>query len=423
MQSPASSPAPSRLWRVLPVAVTLALAAAFVVGSATGLLSTLHPVGTWLIPATLALQAAVLGLRYRWPLAVFLSTIVLDIPYLIVSSGEMTVGSFAIMVAVYTLRRTHPAARAYPWALGGLLVTGVSHYVTLGGSQEIGAEWRLLAALGQAVSTYAVALMIAEVVIAQARLATILRERAELAERDQERNAREAIQQERKLIARELHDIAAHHLTGIIVSNQAARALMMSDPERARSYLDTVQTEARTALDNVRQTVGLLRTGDETDLAPAPGLADLQPLIDGYRARGIIVTYETIGEPVPLGPIAGIVLYRTVQESLANASKHAPGSRCAVRAEWSSAGVRITIENSPATLPSPPVPPGGNGLIGMRERAALVQGTLAVGPQVSGGWAVELTVPAPDQPAAELFRHIDLPHHPDLPDPTTESSS
>ncbi|WP_209705489.1 sensor histidine kinase [Leucobacter exalbidus] len=409
MHAPASPSALSRLWRALPVVVILALATVYVLTVSAGILGAVTAAEFWVIVTALVGQAALLAARYRWPLAVLLGVIVLDWPMLMIWHGEVTVGSAAVMMAMYTVRRTSPASRAYLWAAAGALATAAVMYITLGASDELLAEWRLPAAAGQAVATFALPLVIAEVVLVQTRLATVLRERAELAERDRERNAREAVQLERNLIARELHDIAAHHLTGIILTNQAARALLKRDPDQVSGYLDTIQTEARTALENVRQTVGLLRTDGETDLAPAPALSDLPQLIAEYRERGLAIEFAETGERVALGPIAGISAYRTVQESLANAAKHAPGSACAVTVEWGGGdtvaglpSLRISVTNTQATraaaIETSLIPAGGNGLIGMRERAALTGGTLVAGPRVDGGWAVELTIPAESSP-------------------------
>ncbi|QIM17710.1 sensor histidine kinase [Leucobacter coleopterorum] len=407
MNSPVSSPASSRRWRallsVIPTVTLLLLACAlalvYIFSPEGDIVGMFGPVAKWLVPVTLVAQAGLLALRDRWPLVVFIGVILLDIPFLAVSHGELTIGALAILVAVYTLRRRLPAQRAYIWILGGLLFTWIAQYLSLSSSILISPEWRLFASAGQSIVTYGLALAIAEAVITQGRLAAALRERAELAERDRDRNAQEAIRQERNLIARELHDIAAHHLTGIILSTQAVSSLMATDPEKAREYLSTVQVEARTALDNVRQTVGLLRTDDEADLAPAPTYNDLSQLIEDHRARGTLIALDTTGDPVALGPIAGNAVYRTVQEALANAAKHAPGSNCSVRVVWASDSLNVVIENGPAIDPVPDIPSGGYGLLGMRERARLVHGTLDAEPRVDGGWRTELNVPYPDNMA------------------------
>ncbi|MFC4224177.1 sensor histidine kinase [Lysinibacter cavernae] len=396
MQSPATSQAKPRLWRALPVALTITLAVSYFVVARTEIFTIVSEDGNWVIPITLLAQAMFLGFRYRWPLITFWGVIALDIPIMFVSHGELTAASFAIMVATYNLRRHSAAKRAYAMIALGFAVTTAIHFLTVQQSTQIVEEWRLFAALGQALATYAIASVIAEAVLAQGRLSSILRERAELAERDQERNAKEAVQQERNLIARELHDIAAHHLTGIILSSQAVKSLLVSNPEQASEYLATVQSEARTALENIRQTVGLLRTDGEGDLAPAPSLDDLPQLVSEHRARGTTVELSSIGNPAALGTIAGIAVYRTVQESLANAAKHAPGAACTVEATWTDTHLSIVIANSASTREVLYVPSGGHGLLGMRERASLVNGTLTVGPRVDGGWSTQLTVPIAD---------------------------
>jgi signal transduction histidine kinase len=200
---------------------------------------------------------------------------------------------------------------------------------------------------------------------------------------------------DRTLLARELHDIAAHHLTGIIVSAQAADALRATDPDRAGEYLRQVQRDARTTLDNLRQTVGLLRGGDvEGELAPVASMEGLGALVEEAASTGSSVRFEQTGTPRELGPLAGIVAFRMVQESLANALSHAPGSARTVQVDYEDAAVRVTVTNGPSASPSSSdARRDGYGLLGMRERAALVGATLRTGPTPDGGWVNTLEIP------------------------------
>ena len=154
--------------------------------------------------------------------------------------------------------------------------------------------------------------------------------------------------------------------------------------------MQTAGREAKRALENLRQTVGLLRTDGAADLAPAPSLADIPALVSELRTAGLKIELEQRGEPVPLGPIAESAAYRMVQESLTNVRRHAAGAASTVVIEFSD-GATITVANDRGT---PTGEGGGLGLLGMRERAALIGGTLDAGPTTEGGWVVRLEIPA-----------------------------
>ncbi|HET6671878.1 MAG TPA: histidine kinase [Agromyces sp.] len=385
------------LWRALPVIATAALAAAYLVGTAIAPEAIGATAPSWIVPVGVAVQALALAFRYRMPLLTFVATIVVDGVLLAFSAGELGIGTFAVMVAAYTVRRAMPARLAYRWLVAGCLASAVIAAVMLGSSVMVAAEWRLPFALLRALLAFGLPAVIAELVIARQRLVVALRDRAELAEREQARRATQAVQQERALIARELHDIAAHHLTGIIVSAQAAGSLLETDPERARAYLKTVGDEARTTLDNVRQTVGLLRVDDAAALTPVPSIGEIPALVDDLRARDAAVDLTIEGPPAALGPVAEVAAYRMVQESLANAARHAPGSRCTVLIEYAGSEVRLTVTNDAGTAGSAgAAASGGHGLVGMRERAALVGGTVLAGRMPGGGWRTRLVLPLPD---------------------------
>lgn len=202
-------------------------------------------------------------------------------------------------------------------------------------------------------------------------------------------------------MARELHDIAAHHLSGIVLSAQAAAALLPGDPARAREYVGTVRDEAQHTLANLRQAVGLLRMQAPGELAPVPSLEQLPALVESLRAAGVQVAVEVEGEPVPLGPLAETAAFRMVQESLTNARAHAPGAPAQVRLRYGPDGVDITVANGPATTTPDAEHRAatrgtGNGLLGMRERASLLGGDLETGPTAEGGWRNRLHLPLPD---------------------------
>ena len=403
-----------RFWRVLPVVIvaavglTLAGAEAYLRSNAGRYLvdgDVLPPTPGLLVPALVVVQAAVLWGRGRYPVAVLAVVAVADIVLLAMSEGTLSVGSIAVTVAVYTVWRRVAGWSAY-LAIGLAAVASTVVAWTAGETTaDIPAGWELPIAALRAALVYLLPALIAELIASRERSMVALRERAEAAERERDRSAREAVQQERALMARELHDIAAHHLSGIIIGAQAAGTLVASEPERAREYIRTVARDAQLTLANLRQTVGLLRSDDSGELAPAPSIAQIPQLIAGLRETGMRITEQWSGESIPLGPIAESAAYRMVQESLANARLHAPGTACVVRVERTDSGTVLTVTNAPPVSPSLPgaadtsASSGGHGLLGMRERATLTGSRLTSGPTPEGGWRNELVLPLPDLPS------------------------
>jgi len=382
-----------RVWFVLPVVLTVALAVGYLVVTAYLEQDPLATPAPW-IPGALALaQAGLLMFRNRAPVVVLAMVVGLDLAVMITTAAEIGTTSFAVMVAVYALARRR-RGRPLWWIAGSAAAVEVVVAAIAGQwSDEIAAGWVVPFALGRAALLVAAPIVAAEAVTGRARLLEALRERAENAERDRERRALEAVQRERTLMARELHDVAAHHLTGIIVSAQAANALLATDPDRARSYLDTVQRDARTTLTNLRQTVGLLRSDARGELAPVPSIEQLPALVEDARETGADIRLDVSGEPVGLGPLAGIAAYRMVQESIANAARHAPGSMTRVEVTYEDAVVRIAVVNGPGGSPPAVSDHDGYGLLGMSERAELIGAKLSTGATAEGGWANILEIP------------------------------
>jgi len=389
---------------VLPVVLTAAIAAGYL-GAATALDAALVRTPGWWLPGVLALaQAVVLLARERLPLVVLAGVAAFDVVAMAVTVGEIGTTAFGVAVAVYTVVRRVSGRRRVGAvafvAVAGLVVVGVAGQ----GSDEIPPGWALPFAAVRVALAVALPAAVAAVVSGREQLVAVLRERAEFAELDRERRAVEAVRRERTLMARELHDLAAHHLTGIVVSAQAADALLARDPERARGYLDAVQRDARTTLANLRQTVGLLRSDAEGELAPVPSIEQLPALVADAVAGGADVRLETSGPPVALGPLAGVAAYRMVQESLANAARHAPGAPVVVEVAATPERVRISVANA-APASTIDTPDEGYGLVGMKERAALLGATLVTGPTDEGGWRNTLDLPLehtdPDPDAQE----------------------
>jgi len=203
-----------------------------------------------------------------------------------------------------------------------------------------------------------------------------LKERALRVEREAERERLLAAAQERARIARDLHDSAGHAISVIAVRAGAARLRHRQDPDRLLPVLEAVEELARQTVEEIDQLVGTLREGGSADgvVEAPPGLASLDTLIAHHQAAGLKVTFDTAGAPRPLGAAADQAAYRILQEALTNAARHGAGS-ARIELAFGDAAVELAVTN-PVPARGSPRPGGGHGLIGMRERATLLGGSL-----------------------------------------------
>ncbi len=351
-------------------------------------------------------QAAALLFRWAAPIPAAAVVVLLHCGLLASSAAELGIGSLAVMLAAFHLVRRAGRPAAFR-ALGAMAVLGstVALLAALhAGLLPLPAILGLIAV--RLVFEYLVPALLAEFGRGRAQLRDAAREREDFIERERIHLVQQDRRAERTALARELHDIAGHHLSGIIVSAQAAGALIASDPERSRSMLRELEQEARATMVDLRGTVGLLRPDDDPKddggraTIGIPGLADLPALLDAAVRRGQHVAFTVSGEPFRLGPVAEASVYRTVQESLTNAGRHAPGADCTVSLEYRTEEMMVTVENAPDAGAPAPAAEGtprhrGYGLIGMNERAELIGADLATGPTVGGGWRNRLRIPRP----------------------------
>lgn len=229
-----------------------------------------------------------------------------------------------------------------------------------------------------------------------ARRATImaLEERARAAEENQRSLADQAVADERRRIARELHDVVAHHVSVMGVLATGARRVLPRDPSATDGALGTIEDTSRTTLRELRRLLDVLRTDAEpaADLSPQPGLAGIEALVEQVREAGLPVTLRVDGTPGPLDPGVALTIFRIVQEALTNALKHAGTATAQVRLSF---GVYWLIVEVADTGRGPAPEPGrlGHGLVGMRERVALYGGALRTGPRPGGGYRVYAKMP------------------------------
>jgi len=243
---------------------------------------------------------------------------------------------------------------------------------------------------------YAVAAFVGNYVATRAKYIELLRLRASEAVAQQRSRTEAAIGAERTRMARELHDIAAHHLSGLVVQASAAERLVERDPEAARSALRWIRSQGKATLANLRLVVGVLREDTVTlddGGAPVPGLAVIDELIDATRTLGGTVELTRRGAPFTLSPIADVTFYRVLQESLSNARQHAPGQPIRVDLAYTAAGVSLCVDNAVSRdiHRTAKDPARGLGLVGMRERANLIGADFDASPS-ENGWRVSLTL-------------------------------
>jgi signal transduction histidine kinase len=216
-----------------------------------------------------------------------------------------------------------------------------------------------------------------------------LHDRAERLEREREHDTALAAATERARIAREMHDIVAHHLTVMVALSDGAAAAAKELP-RAAEAMRSVSATGRQALADTRRLLGVLGQGDEdTSLAPLPGLGDIETLVATVRAAGLPVNYEISGAAAPLATDAQITVYRIVQEALTNTLKHGgTGTRASVRLRYLPGELHLDIDDDGAGADAPLPQTPGRGLTGMRERVRAFGGQVDSGPRSPSGWRV-----------------------------------
>jgi signal transduction histidine kinase len=257
------------------------------------------------------------------------------------------------------------------------------------------------------VLTYAGAWLVGALVAGERRSSELLRERAARLERDRDREAERVAGAERLRIARELHDITAHHVAVIAVHAEAGQSLLPDHPDAAATAFETIATSARVTLDDLRRMLGVLRRGDgpaPAPLGPQPGLSDLPRLVDQVRRTGLVVEVrmqdDGEADPPSLPEAVDLAAYRVVQEALTNVIRHARATTVRVTVRRVAGEVGIDVVDDGVGLPDggPGGGPGGGGqgIVGMRERVELFGGALSLSAGApDGGVAVHARIPVP----------------------------
>ncbi|MFI7504989.1 sensor histidine kinase [Streptomyces sp. NPDC049687] len=229
----------------------------------------------------------------------------------------------------------------------------------------------------------------------QRRYVEAVQARAEYAERGREEEARHRVVEERVRIARELHDVVAHHLALANAQAGTAAHLARTHPDQVQRILDDLAGTTASALRELKATVGLLRQAEEGDapLAPSPGLGQLSELTETCASAGLDVQVALEGTPRPLSPGVDLTAYRIVQEALTNVTKHSAARTAQVRLKFGRDRLTITVTDDGTAVPFDAADSRGFGLIGMRERAQSVGGALQAGHRPEGGFQVTTRLP------------------------------
>ena len=218
-------------------------------------------------------------------------------------------------------------------------------------------------------------------------------------EGEQDRLAREAVQDERARIARELHDVLGHTLNLIVIQAGAAQRVFNNSPEKTLDAVKSIESTSRQALSDVDKMLGILRDPDDTDeavpsLKARPSMSRLNSLVEELRATGQPLELDVIGTPTALSPSMDLSAYRVVQEALTNVMTHASGANALVKIEYSGESLAVTITNDSSGVDKlAGRKSGGRGIIGMRERTTLFGGNFNAARSNDGGWQVHASFP------------------------------
>ncbi|MFM9444551.1 sensor histidine kinase [Streptomyces acidiscabies] len=372
-----------------------------------------------------AVAGSVLVVRRKWPIAVVLVSIA-------ITPAQM--GFLLGLVGLYTLAATELPRRiigslAGMSFVGMLVVTFVRLKQGLAPGDLLAGNWFVpFASIGTALGVTAPPVLLGLYVGARRRLMESLRERADslerelqlLAERAEER-AEWARGEERTRIAREMHDVVAHRVSLMVVHAAALQAVARKDPEKAVRNAALVGDMGRQALTELREMLGVLRSGGERKVSPSGGLplaavgvaaaaaasraveegegpclADVEELVGQSAAAGMVVDLSVEGETRSYLAVIEQTAFRVVQEALTNVHKHAAGAKTYVRLAHRDEEIAMQVENGPPpeAASSARLPSGGNGLVGMKERVVALGGVFVSGPTEAGGFRVSAVIPA-----------------------------
>lgn len=344
------------------------------------------PVGAF---GMLAAAAAALLWRRSRPIAVTALVTVIGIGWAVAGYGDGS--ELALVVAVYSVGRYTSDSRSSLLTVVGVTVASIIATV-IDPNQRID--------IAPAIILSGLPWYVGRRIRNRGDYLTLLQERAERLEADQHARARQAVADERARIARELHDVVAHQVSMMTIQSGAAKTIAGDDLEAAIEAMGDVERAGRQALGELRHILGVLRPDgpDNDDLGPQPGIEGIPGLAEQLSHTGAAVSLTLGARPDNVSSALDLSAYRIVQESITNIIKHAgpnPEVRIAVTPDDDLLFIEIT--NTVGTV-SPDLPPSGYGIVGMRERANLLGGTLTAGPRPPNRFSVEARLPLEPEP-------------------------
>ncbi|QFZ19381.1 sensor histidine kinase [Saccharothrix syringae] len=357
-----------------------------------------------------AVVTAPLVVRRRYPLAVLLVVAALFIAAQVRQTGDSVVPSVALFLALHSAgawERNRVVARwsriavivvMFAWLGFGLVkfLVGPPHAFKDAAGPLDPVLASVLYQLALNLAFFLSAYFLGEQAWVSARRQAELEHQAERLHRSQEQNTRGAIVAERLRIARDLHDVVAHHVSVMGIQAGAARRVLDTDRELARSALLMVEQTARDSVGELRGLLGLLRAGAPNEEKPDGELAALERLPDlvaTARSAGLEVEHSTYGEPRPVPDGVALSAYRVAQEALTNVVKHAGARKVDVRVRYLERALEVEVADDGRGGPAFGEAAGGFGLVGMRERIAVHGGSLEARPRRDGGYLVRATLP------------------------------
>ncbi|MES4889870.1 histidine kinase [Streptomyces sp. NPDC096012] len=343
----------------------------------------------------MTLAAVALVFRRRVPKTVLAVTGALSVIESVTRDPRAPVAMSAV-IALYTVASA--TDRTTTWRVGLLTMTVLTAAAMLGGPLP----WYAQENLGVLAWT-GIGATAGDAVRSRRAVVQAIRERAERAERTREEEARRRVAEERLRIARDLHDVVAHHIALVNVQAGVAAHVMDKRPDQAKEALGHVREASRSALNELRATVGLLRqSGDpEAPTEPAPGLSRLEELAGTFRSAGLPVRVARGDQGTSLPAAVDLAAYRIVQEALTNVQKHAGETEAEVSVVRVGPNLEVTVLDDGAGETAAPGTGGGHGLLGMRERVTAIGGTLTTGPRYGGGFRVHAILPVETRTTAQ----------------------
>jgi signal transduction histidine kinase len=342
------------------------------------------------------LDCLVVALRRRAPVVAYALALAgvlvgASVPFVYSTTG------FGLLVSLYTIGTILPQSRVLVafatgmvvHAVGGILIASagghVDHILTFWANNGA-SKFNLVIA---SAATFSITTLIGLYVRSRREYVAGLAASVTRLEAEQVRQRQDAARQERDRIARDLHDVAAHDLSAIVVQAGAADRLVDRDPAAAKATLHAIRDQGRRTLAAMRGLVGIMR---EDTIEPQPTLAQVDDLVEGARRVGMDIRLTRVGAG-HAGAETELAGYRLVQEAITNARRHAPGAAVTVTVTYADTGIELEVRNTTPTSEPVHQDGGGHGLPGMRDRVRHAGGTLSAGPTVEGGWLVRARFP------------------------------